>query len=83
MHALGFLHEHVRPDRDAYVKINAENIRFGKEHQFAIMNEFDWFDMSSVGIKYSAMPLMFTTPYFPRLFEIRKNKGHSDTHLTL
>ena len=47
LHALGFLHEHVRPDRDNYVKVNAANIRHGKEHQFAIMNTFDWFDMNS------------------------------------
>ncbi|PHV10939.1 M12 family metallopeptidase [Chitinimonas sp. BJB300] len=27
MHALGWVHEHMRPDRDSYVKLNTENIK--------------------------------------------------------
>ncbi|KAF4513876.1 UNVERIFIED_CONTAM: hypothetical protein B566_EDAN017425, partial [Ephemera danica] len=34
MHVLGIFHEHVRADRDDYVKIGWRNIEHGKEHNF-------------------------------------------------
>ena len=34
-HALGFIHEQSRPDRDTYVKISTENIQDGLEFNFA------------------------------------------------
>ncbi|GFQ78762.1 zinc metalloproteinase nas-13, partial [Trichonephila clavata] len=54
MHILGFLHEHSRPDRDKYVKINWENIeersarnfRKYKEHQ--VQNGNITYDYNSV-----------------------------------
>lgn len=33
-HAVGFFHEHTRPDRDSYVQINYQNIINGMEYNF-------------------------------------------------
>ncbi|XP_072023928.1 blastula protease 10-like isoform X2 [Amphiura filiformis] len=33
-HALGFVHEHARPDRDDYVTVRYENIKEGRNEQF-------------------------------------------------
>ncbi|KAH0620766.1 hypothetical protein JD844_021518, partial [Phrynosoma platyrhinos] len=37
-HALGFLHEHARSDRDEYVKINLEYVVAGEQGNFEIVN---------------------------------------------
>lgn len=34
MHSLGWMHEHMRPDRDTYVKVNTENISSSMQSQF-------------------------------------------------
>ena len=34
VHALGFVHEHTRPDRDGFVSVNFDNIKTGKEQNF-------------------------------------------------
>ena len=34
VHALGFVHEHTRPDRDSFVSVNFDNIKKGKEGNF-------------------------------------------------
>lgn len=34
-HALGLYHEHMRPDRDNYIKISWDNIERGMRDQFA------------------------------------------------
>ena len=41
-HALGFDHEHVRPDRDEYVDVWFSRITPGNEHNFQIRLAGDW-----------------------------------------
>ena len=46
LHALGFFHEHSRPDRDQHVDINYDNVREGMNHNFMKLNSREWFNMS-------------------------------------
>lgn len=55
MHALGFYHEHCRPDRDDYLYILYENIKSGKEKNFIKMSTKEYktvteFDYNSIMI---------------------------------
>ncbi|XP_050714123.1 protein SpAN-like [Eriocheir sinensis] len=48
-HAIGFVHEQSRPDRDDYVVINYGNIQTGKEHNF---NKYSTSVVTTYGIPY-------------------------------
>ena len=41
MHALGFQHEHQRPNRDDYIDVIDDSIVRGMEFEFEIIR-FDW-----------------------------------------
>ena len=59
-HALGFWHEHSRPDRDSSVDIIWGNIQTGKEHNFGKMryNQID-----SRGVVYDYNSIMHYGPF--------------------
>ena len=46
LHALGFFHEHSRPDRDQYITIDFDNLKDGMQHNFETLNLRNWFNMS-------------------------------------
>ena len=46
LHALGFFHEHSRPDRDQYITIDFNNLKDGMQHNFETLNLRNWFNMS-------------------------------------
>ncbi|CAH1772852.1 unnamed protein product, partial [Owenia fusiformis] len=48
-HAIGFWHEHARPDRDDHIKVMYNNIRNGRQSQFIKQN---WLNTDSYGVGY-------------------------------
>lgn len=54
-HAVGFWHEHTRPDRDNYVKIHSDNILNGHEHNF---DKLTAEDVDSLGEPYDHNSIM-------------------------
>ena len=56
MHSIGFYHEHVRPDRDNYVKIHPNCIRNGGNQNFKIQPTSLTF-----GLPYDAKTVMHYT----------------------
>lgn len=54
-HALGFHHEHVRPDRDRYIEILYENIREGATRYFDILPDNEW---NNLGTRYDFGSIM-------------------------
>ena len=70
-HALGFLHEHSRPDRDEYVGIQYDNIILGFEREFY---KKDQNKVNTLGVGYDYNSIMhYNHDTFSR------NKGYLST----
>lgn len=60
MHALGFYHEHTRPDRDNYIEIIEENVKRGKNKNF----QKKTLDTTTVDFDYDYNSIMHYGPLF-------------------
>jgi len=75
MHALGFYHEHTRPDRDQYIQIKEENVKKGKLKNFSMKT----FDTTTVDFDYDYASIMHYGP----LFFSKDKKGKKTTIVPL
>lgn len=75
MHALGFYHEHTRPDRDRYIKIKEENVKKGKLKNFSMKT----YDTTTVDFDYDYASIMHYGP----LFFSKDKKGKKTTIVPL
>ena len=54
-HAVGFWHEHTRPDRNKYIKVIWHNIALWNMHNFAMINSKH---VNSMNVKYDYRSIM-------------------------
>ncbi|CAL1540695.1 unnamed protein product [Lymnaea stagnalis] len=54
-HAIGWIHEHMRPDRDEHIRVNFENIQNSSWHQFRKYNESS---INTFGVPYDYLSIM-------------------------
>jgi hypothetical protein len=82
LHAAGFEHEHCRPDRDKFIKINYENIEPGKEHNFI---KFNYSSVNLFNIPYDYYSIMHYSStafsYWPNLPTMVPLNSSIDTNL--
>ena len=69
-HALGFWHEHSRPDRGNYINIMWENVQENKQMNFGRISEEEFAAIPDVG--YDLESVMHYGPY---AFSISKSEG--------
>ncbi|XP_046549591.1 zinc metalloproteinase dpy-31-like [Haliotis rubra] len=80
-HALGFWHEHERPDRDKYVTVYFENIKAGRSHAFG---RESWKNTRSIGIPYDYSSVMhYSTKAFSKNNKPTITAKESDMERTL
>ncbi|CAL8110684.1 unnamed protein product [Orchesella dallaii] len=60
LHALGFHHEHGRPDRDDYIDILWQNVIPGMEHAF---QKYSWNEVTAFGVAYNTKSIMHYDNY--------------------
>ena len=66
IHAWGYFHEHVRPDRDNYVKVHMQNVKSDMRENFRKQK-----DSCTYGVPYDGNSIMhypsraFIVPYLP------------------
>ena len=48
MHAIGFYHEHNRPDRDNFITVVEANVQEGKQNNFDVIPVDEWNDQGIV-----------------------------------
>lgn len=73
-HAVGFWHEHTRPDRDDHVVIIRENIMIGQEYNF---NKLTADEVNSLGENYDFDSIMH---YARNTFSRVQTKINTNSH---
>ena len=69
LHALGFVHEHTRPDRDNFISINFDNIEPGEEKNFEKRphGTSDFFEKGSVNTRNTPYDVLSLLHYGPQV----------------
>ncbi|CAG5124336.1 unnamed protein product, partial [Candidula unifasciata] len=78
-HAIGFYHEHKRPDRDQYITVLEENIKDNKRYNFEKSNEIDTY-----GLPYDYTSIMHykeNDPYFQNIIGNTQGLSNYDIQL--
>ena len=65
IHVLGFYHEHLRPDRDDYIKVKKDNIRDYEAHNKILFDLMG--DSSTFNVEYDGHSIMhYTSDYLSK-----------------